>query len=124
MNLDRVTGTFTGPRAHPMASDHGIRLLDRRWTQAENRVYPLVLSEPQAYQRAVTVIRAIADRLRSVTTLADLADTFGQAEALAVSAAGESGTPIADLHAGALAGAGLRFAVPGDPGRITARGRW
>ncbi len=55
------------------------------------------------------MIRAIADRLRSVTTTADLADRFGQAEALAVSAAGESRAPIDDLHAGALAGAGFRL---------------
>lgn len=92
-----------------MASDQDIRLLDMRWAQAERRVYPLVLSDPQAYQRAVVVVRAIADRLRAATTPAGLARAFGRAEALAASAARESATRIDDLDAAALAGAGFRL---------------
>jgi len=90
-----------------MTGEHGrdIGLLDMLWAQAEREVYPLVLSEPDAYRRAVTVIRAVADRLAAATTPAQLARAFGGAEALAR----ETGTPMADLDAGALAGAGFRL---------------
>lgn len=103
-----MTGTRTG-FGHPMASDHDIRRLDMRWAQAERQVYPLVLADPEAYQRAVVVVRAIADRLQDVATPAGLARAFGQAETLAARAASESGTRADDLDAASLAGAGFRL---------------
>ena len=86
-----------------------IRLLDMLWAQAENQVYPLALSRPDAYQRAVTIARAIADRLRTVTTPVQLARAFGSDQALVMSAARVTGTRIDDLDAGTLAGAGFRL---------------
>jgi len=36
------------------------------WTQAERRLYPLATSVPDSYMRAVTLVRALADRLADI----------------------------------------------------------
>lgn len=92
-----------------MASDRDISRLDLLWAQAERQVYPLILSEPDAYQRAVLIIGAIVGQLSAVPTPAQLAEAFSCAEALAWRAAQETGTPMAGLEAGALAGAAFRL---------------
>ena len=80
-------------------SDH-IRRCTALWARAESQLYPMVMSDPDAFERAVTVVRAIADRLRAETTVDGLARAFTESGALAMSAAHEIGTPIDDLDAG------------------------
>ncbi len=79
------------------------------WAKAESQLYPLVMSDPDAFKRALTVVRAIADRLRAENTAEGLARAFTGSGALAMSAAHDSGVPIADLDAGVLTAAGFRL---------------
>lgn len=94
--------------AEPRRSDD-TRLYAGQWAAAEGQLYPLIMASPEAFQRAVTVVRAVADRLRSQTTVAELARAFTDPGNLALSAAQETGTPIGDLDAGVLASAGFRL---------------
>jgi hypothetical protein len=79
------------------------------WARAESQLYPLVMSDPDAFKRALTVVRAIADRLRAENTAEGLARAFTGSGALAMSAAHDSGVPIDDLDAGVLTAAGFRL---------------
>ena len=95
-----------------MSDDRGqgdIRLVTALWTRAEGQLYPLVMSDPDAFERALTVVRVIADRLRAQTTAEELARAFTESGALAISAAREIGTRIDDLDAGVLTAAGFRL---------------
>ncbi|MGH3185508.1 MAG: hypothetical protein ACRDOE_26880 [Streptosporangiaceae bacterium] len=89
-------------------SDH-IRRCAAVWARAEGQLYPMIMSSPEAFERAVTIARAVADRLRAETTVADLARVFTESGNLALSAAHEIGTDIDDLDAGVLASAGFRL---------------
>ena len=53
-----------------------IRLVTALWARAESQLYPLVMSDPDAFERALTVVRAIADRLRTENTVEELARAF------------------------------------------------
>ena len=57
------------------------------WARAESQLYPLVMSDPDAFKRALTVVRAIADSLRAENTAEGLARVFTGSGALAISAA-------------------------------------
>jgi len=57
-----VNGSTTGAANAELAS---LRLT---WTEAERRLYPLATSAPDSYMRAVTLVRAVADRLADVHT--------------------------------------------------------
>lgn len=94
-----------------MRSDHGgdVQRCTALWARAEGQLYPLVMSDPDAFERALTVVRAIADGLRTKNTAEELADAFTGSGALAISAADETGTPIGDLDAGVLTAAGFRL---------------
>ncbi|MGH3418494.1 MAG: hypothetical protein ACRDOD_02685 [Streptosporangiaceae bacterium] len=95
-----------------MSDDRGqgdIRLVTALWARAEGQLYPLVMSDPDAFERALTVVRAIADRLRAETTAEELARAFTGSGALAMIVANEIGTHIGDLDAGVLTAAGFRL---------------
>lgn len=94
-----------------MRSDHGgdVQRCTALWARAEGQLYPLVMSDPDAFERALTVVRAIADGLRTKNTAEELADAFTGSGALAISAADETGTPVGDLDAGVLTAAGFRL---------------
>lgn len=47
--------------------------LVRRWSEAERRLYPVVLSDPDGYQRGVRAARGLADELSDVASLEALA---------------------------------------------------
>lgn len=47
--------------------------LARHWTEAERRLYPMVLSDPAGYERSVHAARLLADELSEVATLDSLA---------------------------------------------------
>ena len=94
-----------------MHDDHGgeLQRCTAQWVRAESQLYPLVISDPDAFERALTVVRAIADRLRAENTAEELARAFTGSGALAMSAADEIGTHIGDLDAGVLTAAGFRL---------------
>lgn len=98
-------------RGQEMRSDHGgdVQRCTALWARAESQLYPLVMSDPDAFERALTIVRAIANRLRTENTAEELAGAFTGSGALAISAADEIGTPIGDLDAGVLAAAGFRL---------------
>ncbi len=77
------------------------------WSSAEERLYPVIMVRPDLYQRAVELVRKVADELGScgdlpalVTAWPDAADIVYRASALAL-------LPLADLDVNLLAGAGF-----------------
>ncbi|MGH9101476.1 MAG: hypothetical protein ACRDYD_00600 [Acidimicrobiales bacterium] len=83
------------------------------WREAERRLYPLALSAPEQYERAVRLVRAVADQLREVTRSGELGDRFDGRLELVTGAAIASGTATEGLDLDAVAGAAfsLRLAV-------------
>jgi hypothetical protein len=77
----------------------------RRWTEAEARLYPVVLVRPELYERYIRLVRAIADELATVGSIDVLAERFGAAEDLVRQVAGRLGTPTQDMDLGLVAGA-------------------
>jgi hypothetical protein len=94
-----------------MHGDHGgdLQRCTAQWVRAESQLYPLVMSDPDAFERALTVVRAIADSLRAESTVDGLARAFTESGPLAISAADQTGTPIGDLDALVLTAAGFRM---------------
>ena len=70
-------------------SHHGgdLQRCTAQWARAESQLYPLVMSDPDAFERALTVVRAIADSLRAESTVDGLARAFTESGPLAMSAA-------------------------------------
>jgi hypothetical protein len=77
----------------------------RRWTEAEARLYPVVLVRPELYQVYIRLVRAIADELASSTSVEALADRFPAAEELVRAAAGRLDIPLTDMDLSLVAGA-------------------
>lgn len=94
-----------------MHGDHGgdLQRCTAQWVRAESQLYPLVMSDPDAFERALTVVRAIADSLRAESTVDGLVRAFTESGPLAISAADQTGTPIGDLDALVLTAAGFRM---------------
>ncbi len=81
------------------------------WTAAEARLYPLVMAQPELYERCVSVVRAVADDLRSARTPEQLAEAFGGRAAILESVVASKGfaTEGLDLELVAQAAFGLRY---------------
>jgi hypothetical protein len=81
------------------------------WTAAEARLYPLVMAQPELYQRCISVVRAVADDLRSARTPEELAEAFGGRAAILESVVASKGfaTEGLDLELVAQAAFGLRY---------------
>jgi hypothetical protein len=79
--------------------------LARRWRQAEERLYPVVLVRPDLYELSVRLARAIADRLADRHSEEQLAESYGGAAELAFRAAREEEIPTRDLSLGLVADA-------------------
>jgi hypothetical protein len=94
-----------------------------QWVKAESQLYPMIMADPDAFERALTVVRAIADRLRALTTIEGLAQAFTESGSLAISAADQMGTPIGDLDARVLTAAGFRIRQQEISGRAGKAGR-
>jgi hypothetical protein len=77
----------------------------RRWTEAEARLYPVVLVRPDLYERYIRLVRAIADELASTPGVDVLAARFEGAEDLAREVAARLGIPDQDMDFGLVAGA-------------------
>lgn len=59
-----------------MAAAEGLDALVRRWRTAEQRLYPVVLVDTAAYERAVRGVRAVADELARCATAEDLVAAY------------------------------------------------
>jgi hypothetical protein len=72
--------------------------LARRWQQAEERLYPVVLVRPDLYEFSVRLARAVADRLASSHSEEDLTEAYAEAAELVARAAREEEIPTEDLN--------------------------
>ncbi len=79
------------------------------WNESERLLYPTATTNPDAYQSAVKLVRAVADALASVSDLAVLADRWEHRLDILDEAAKAAGVPVA--HGLAEATAGCGFAV-------------
>jgi HPt (histidine-containing phosphotransfer) domain-containing protein len=75
------------------------------WRQAEERLYPVVMVRPDIYERAVRMVRAVADELAGCLDLAALAGAWDGAAEIVHRAAGDAGLDLEGLDAGLIAGA-------------------
>ena len=68
--------------AEPTAAPGGHRnadptaVLAAHWNESERRLYPTATTNPDAYQSAVRLVRAVADALAAVSDLQDLAERW------------------------------------------------
>lgn len=51
-------------------------MLSAYWNESERRLYPTATTNPDAYQSAVKLVRAVADALAAVADLEDLAESW------------------------------------------------
>jgi len=81
------------------------------WRAAEARLYPLVMAQPELYERYLAVVRAVADDLRSARTPEQLAEAFGGRAAILESVVASKGfaSEGLDLELVAQAAFGLRY---------------
>lgn len=81
------------------------------WKAAEERLYPVVMVRPDLYERAVRMVRAVADELAACLDPAALTKAWGTAAETVHRAATAAGLTLEGLDAGLIAGAAfsLRF---------------
>ncbi|HSJ44474.1 MAG TPA: hypothetical protein VK923_07325 [Euzebyales bacterium] len=81
------------------------------WRRAEERLYPVVMVDPERYTRIVSVIRATADRLSAHDTPDELVRARARGSELVAASCAAVGVPVAhlpDLEVVADAAFGLR----------------
>lgn len=86
-----------------MRDDHRAQVA--AWFAAEERLYPVVLVRPEAYARALDVVRAVVDELSGAGSTEDLVAAFGQARDISTTVAERGGLNIDDLDLDLVAGA-------------------
>ena len=79
------------------------------WNESERRLYPTATTNPDAYQSAVTLVRAVADALAAVADLEDLAERWEHRSAILDEAVRATGESIAYGLTEATAGCGFAF---------------
>ena len=84
-------------------------LLAAHWNESERRLYPTATTNPDAYQSAVRLVRAVADALAEVSDLEELSQRWEHRAAILDEAARATGEPVAYGLTEATAGCG--FAV-------------
>ena len=84
-------------------------VLAAHWNESERRLYPTATTNPDAYQSAVQLVRAVADALAAVSNLEDLAERWEHRSAILDEAVRVIGVPVAYGLTEATAGCG--FAV-------------
>ena len=94
-------------RAHRNADPTAV--LAAHWNESERRLYPTATTNPDAYQSAVKLVRAVADALAAVADLEDLAERWEHRSAILDEAQAAAGEPVAYGLTEATAGCG--FAV-------------
>jgi len=82
-----------------------------RWTAAEDRLHPLVLAQPETYERYLQLVRAVADALDDARTREQLVEAYGRARAIVEATIAREGITADGLDLGLVAGAafGLRY---------------
>ena len=92
------------PEADPTA------VLAAHWNESERRLYPVATTNPDAYQSAVRLVRAVADALAEVEDLDALAEGWERRSELVDEAVRVTGD-IAAYRLGELEVAGAGFAM-------------
>lgn len=77
------------------------------WKAAEERLYPVVMVRPDLYERAVLMVRVVADELAGCLDLAALVEAWNGAAGIVHRGASEAGLDLDGLDAGLIAGAGF-----------------
>jgi len=82
------------------------------WRDAERRLYPLLLSSPEMYERSLRLVRGVADQLTAVATIDELGTAYTNREALVAGAIEDAGIAAAAVDVEAVVGAAfaLRYA--------------
>lgn len=79
--------------------------LIRTWEEAERRLYPSMVAQPELVARSLGLVRAVADELREVETVEALAEAWGRGAEIAAAAASREGSteevPDLEIVAGA-----------------------
>jgi hypothetical protein len=75
------------------------------WSSAEERLYPVVMLRPDLYQRAVELVRKVADELTSCTNLPALVEAWPMAADIVYRTSSLALLPLADLDVSLVAGA-------------------
>ena len=81
--------------------------LAAHWNESERRLYPTATTNPDAYQAAVRLVRAVADALADVCDLGQLAQRWEDRAAIVDAAAAAAGEPVAYGLGEATAGCGF-----------------
>jgi hypothetical protein len=87
----------------------GLDELARRWQAAEDRLYPVVMVRPEAYATAVTLVRAVVDRLGRVDTTDELAAAYATSAKLVADVVRDTGVTTEGLDLGLVAGAAFNI---------------
>ena len=77
------------------------------WSSAEERLYPVIMLRPDLYQRAVELVRKVADELGSCGDLRALVAAWPDATDIVYRASALGLLPLADLDVNLVAGAGF-----------------
>ncbi|MGH9041696.1 MAG: hypothetical protein ACRDZ3_15870 [Acidimicrobiia bacterium] len=77
------------------------------WGSAEQRLYPIIMLRPDLYQRAVELVRKVADELGSCGDLPALVRAWPDATDIVYRASAVGLVPLADLDIKLVAGAGF-----------------
>jgi hypothetical protein len=87
----------------------GLEELARRWQAAEDKLYPVVLVRPEAYASAVTLVRAVVDRLGAVGSVDELAAAFGSSAQMVADVVRDTGVSTEGVDLGLIAGAAFNI---------------
>lgn len=77
----------------------------RRWSEAEQKLYPALLSSPASYERHMSLVRSICDELGSVRDVEALVDAFDEGLDIAAAAADARSLPTQGLDVELAVGA-------------------
>ena len=93
------------------------------WGSAEQRLYPIIMLRPDLYQRAVELVRKVADELGSCGDLPSLVKAWPDATDIVYRASSVALLPLADLDIKLVAGAGfsMRYRELAGPAERTDR---
>lgn len=88
-----------------MAEEINIETTRAAWAASEQRLYPMVASNAEQYQKIVVAVRALADETRLATSIEQLATMWPNAHELLLSALSTRGLPTSSLPLDQIAGA-------------------
>ena len=87
----------------------GVEDLARRWQSAEERLYPIVMVRPEAYEAALVLVRAVVDALADVGGTGELAAKYQDSARLVADAVRETAVSTEGLDLGVIAGAAFNI---------------